>query len=171
MIDKPQPGEYPPFGDKYVNLVPDANVLELMEQLKDSTHQFFTSISDEVAAQPYAPGKWTVKQVIGHMIDTERTFAYRAMVFSRNNIELPGFDQDIYVNNTDFNSRSVKDLADEFKAVRESNLFLFRAMSKDQLTRKGVASGNPTSVRGMIYMTAGHELHHLNIFKECGFSW
>jgi len=169
MIDRPQPDEYPEFGAKYVAQVKTTDVLELMEELKDSTHAFFTSISDERAAQPYAPGKWTIKQVVGHMTDTERTFAYRALVFSRNNIALPGFDQDVYVDNTDFNSRSLSDLADEFKTVRESNLFLFRSMTEEQLLRKGIANGNPTSVRAMIYMAAGHELHHLQIFKEYGF--
>jgi len=169
MIDRPQPGEYPEFGAKYVAQVKTTDVLELLEQLKESTHQFFSTISDERASQPYAPGKWTVKQVVGHMIDTERTFAYRALVFSRNDIELPGFDQDVYVENADFNNRPLTNLADELKAVRESNLFLFRSFSDEQLTRKGIASGNPTSVRGMIYMTAGHELHHLQIFKEHGF--
>ncbi len=169
MINRPQPDEYPAFGEKYVSQVTTTNVLELLEELKDSTYELFSNISEEVASQPYAPGKWTIKQMLGHMIDTERTFAYRALVFSRNNIELPGFDQDIYVNNTDFNSRTIKNLAEEFRAVRDSNLFLFRSMSEEQLLGKGVASGNPTSVRGMIYMTAGHELHHRAIMKENGF--
>src|ERR1700739_4748239 len=142
MINRPQPDEYPPFGEKYVDQVKTTNVLELMEELKDSTYKLFSNISDDVAAKPYAPGKWTIKQVLGHMIDTERTFAYRALVFSRNNIDLPGFDQDIYVNNADFDSRTIKNLAEEFRAVRESNLFLFRSMSEQQLLGKGVASGN-----------------------------
>jgi uncharacterized damage-inducible protein DinB len=169
MINRPQPDEYPAFGAKYVSQVNTTNVLKLLEELKDSTYQLFSNISEDVAGQPYAPGKWTIKQMLGHMIDTERTFAYRALVFSRNDIELPGFDQDIYVNNNDFNSRTIKDLAEEFRAVRESNLFLFRSMTEEQLMRKGIASGNPTSVRGAIYMTAGHELHHRAIMKEHGF--
>src|SRR5258708_20655306 len=114
----------------------------------------------------YAEGKWTLKQMLGHMIDTERTFAYRALCFSRNNIELPGFDQDIYVNNNDFNSRTIKILADEYKATRESNLFLYRSFSDEQLLRGGIASKSPVTVRGLIYMTAGHELHHLILIKE-----
>lgn len=169
MIDRPQPDEYPAFGAKYVGQVNTTNVLELMEELKDSTYELFSVMSEELAGQPYAPGKWTIKQMLGHMIDTERTFAYRALVFSRNDIELPGFDQDIYVNNTDFNSRTIKNLADEFRTVRESNLYLYRSFSDEQLMGRGHASGYPVSVRGLVYLTAGHELHHRAILKENGF--
>src|ERR1700739_1200612 len=123
MINKPQPDEYPPFAAGYVSQVETTDVLGLLERSMDVTYSLFSNMSEEQAMHSYAEGKWTLKQVLGHMIDTERTFAYRALVFSRNNIELPGFDQDIYVNNTDFNSRSIKDLAEEFRAVRESNLF------------------------------------------------
>jgi len=166
MINRPQPDEYPPFASVYVGHVETTNVLELLTESGDSTYQLFSNMSEEKALYAYAPGKWTLKQVLGHMIDTERTFSYRAFVFSRNNIELPGFDQDIYVNNTDFNSRTIQDLALEFAAVRESTLYLFRAFSEEQLSRKGVASGSPVSVRGLVYMTAGHELHHLKLIQE-----
>src|SRR3569833_799719 len=152
MIHKPQPGEYAPFANTYVSLVHTTDVLELMESLKDSTYKLFSTMTEQQAMHTYAEGKWTLKQMLGHMIDTERTFAYRAFVFSRNCIELPGFDQDIYVANTDFNARSVKDLAEEFKAVRAANLFLFRSFTDEQLMRKGVASGSPVSVRALMYM-------------------
>ena len=140
MIHRPQPNEYPTFAQAYVNSVPDENVLELLEDTKQVTYNPFRNLTEEQAMHAYAEGKWTLKQVLGHMIDTERTFAYRAFCFSRNNIELPGFDQDIYVNNTDFNSRSIQSLADEFKAVREATLFLYRSFSNQQLTANGVAS-------------------------------
>ncbi|HEX3384112.1 MAG TPA: DinB family protein [Mucilaginibacter sp.] len=166
MINRPQPDEYPPFASVYVGHVETTDVLSLLTKSRDSTFQLFSNMSEEQAMHAYAPGKWTLKQVLGHMIDTERTFAYRAFVFSRNNIELPGFDQDIYIANNDFNSRTIRDLALEFTAVRESTLYLYRAFSEDQLLRRGVASGNPVSVRGLVYMTAGHELHHLKLIQE-----
>jgi uncharacterized damage-inducible protein DinB len=166
MIHIPQPNEYPPFAAHYISLVPGPQVLELLEQSKDTVYSIFANMSEEKALSTYAEGKWTLKQMLGHMIDTERTFAYRALCFSRNNIELPGFDQDIYVNNTDFNSRTIKSLADEYKATRESNMFLYRSFSDEQLLRGGIASNAPTSVRGLIYMTAGHEQHHLILIKE-----
>ncbi|MGZ3945983.1 MAG: DinB family protein [Mucilaginibacter sp.] len=166
MINRPQPDEYAPFAAGYINQVETTDIIGLLEQLKDSTYKLFSSLSDEQGMHAYAEGKWTLKQVLGHMIDTERTFAYRAFVFSRNNIELPGFDQDIYVNNTDFNSQSIQNLASEFKAVREANLFLYKAFTDEQLLRKGIASGYPVSVRALVYMIAGHELHHLKLLRE-----
>ena len=166
MISKPSPNEYSPFAAGYVGLVPSSNVIELLEQLMESSHQLFSNLNDEQAAYAYAPGKWTVKQALGHMIDTERTFAYRALVFSRNHIELPGFDQDVYVNNTNFNSRSIQDLAAEFKAARLSNIYMIRGFSEQQLLRTGIASNHLFSVKAFVYMLAGHELHHLNVFKE-----
>ena len=166
MIQRPQPDEYPPFAAGYVGHVETTDVIGVLEQSKDSTYDLFSSMSDDEAMHAYADGKWTLKQVLGHMIDTERTFAYRALVFSRNSIELPGFDQDIYVNNTDFNSQSIQNLASEFKALREANLFLYKAFTGAQLLRKGIASGYPVSVRALVYMTAGHELHHVKMVKE-----
>ena len=166
MIHTPQPNEYPPFAARYISLVPGPEVLELLEKSKDTVYNIFANMSEEKALSSYGEGKWTLKQMLGHMIDTERTFAYRALVFSRNNIELPGFDQDIYVNNTDFNSRSIKSLAEEYKVTRESNMFLYRSFSDEQLLRGGIASKAPTTVRGLIYMTAGHEQHHLILIKE-----
>jgi len=114
----------------------------------------------------YADGKWTVKQVLGHMADTERVFAYRALAFSREAIELPGFDQDVYMEKATFNTRNLEDIADEFKTVRESSLYLFRSLSDEQQIQKGIASGNPVSVRALAYMIAGHEMHHIKILKE-----
>jgi uncharacterized damage-inducible protein DinB len=166
MIHRPQPNEYPTLAKAYVDSVPDENVLELLEDTKQVTYDLFRNLSEEQAMHAYAEGKWTLKQVLGHMIDTERTFAYRAFSFSRNDVELPGFDQDIYVNNTDFNSRSIQSLADEYKATRESNMFLYRSFSEEQLLRGGKASGYPVTVRGLVYMTAGHEQYHLKLIKE-----
>jgi uncharacterized damage-inducible protein DinB len=166
MIAKPQPGEYAPYTIAYISLVTTTDVIGLLEQLKESTYELFSDMSEEKAMYAYAEGKWTLKQVLGHMVDTERTFAYRAFAFSRDNVELPGFDQDVYIANTDFNSRSIKDLANEFRATRESNIYMFKALTEEQLMRKGVASNNPVSVRALVYMVAGHELHHLNIIKE-----
>jgi uncharacterized damage-inducible protein DinB len=166
MIHKPQADEHAPYAAGYVGLVNTTDVIGLLEQLKNSTYKLFSGLSDEQAMHSYAEGKWTLKQMLGHMIDTERVFSFRAFVFSRENAELPGFDQDVYINNTDFNKRTIQDLALEYKAVREATLFLYRSFTDDQLMRKGVASNHPVSVRALVYMTAGHELHHLNIIRE-----
>jgi hypothetical protein len=166
MISRPKSDEYSPFAAGYIGLVPDENVIEKLEQLMVSSYQLFSSLTEEQGAYAYAPGKWTVKQALGHMIDTERTFAYRALVFSRNHIELPGFDQDIYVANHDVNNISVKNLAEEFRAARLSNLYMIKGFSDEQLLRDGIASSSRFTVRAFVYMLAGHELHHLNIFRD-----
>ena len=166
MIQRPQPDEYVSYYHTYIGKVPDGDVIALMEKLKGSTYQLFSSMSDEKANHAYGEGKWTLKQVLGHMIDTERTFAYRLLCFSRNYIELPGFDQDIYVNNANFNNRTIQSLAEEFRATRESSIYMISALTDEQLERKGVASGNEVSVRALVYMLPGHELHHLKLIKE-----
>ncbi|SEO02404.1 DinB family protein [Mucilaginibacter sp. OK283] len=166
MISRPKSDEYSPFAAGYIGLVPDENVIEKLEQLMASSYQLFSGLTEEQGAYTYAPGKWTVKQALGHMIDTERTFAYRTLVFSRNHIELPGFDQDIYVANHDVNNISVKNLAEEFRATRLSNLYMIKGFSDEQLLRDGIASSSRFTVRAFVYMLAGHELHHLNIFRD-----
>jgi uncharacterized damage-inducible protein DinB len=167
MINRPKPNEYSAYAEAYVSKVPQgADVMELLEELQTSTYNLFSNMTEQKAAHSYAEGKWTIKQVLGHMIDTERVFAFRALCFSRENTTLPGFDQDIYVNNTDFNSRTIQSLAAEFRATRESNLYLFGSFNEDQLNRTGIANNNSVSVKALVYMTAGHELHHIKILKE-----
>lgn len=167
MINKPQPGEYAPYAEDYVNKVPNGPVLEILDYLKDSTYNFFARMTDEQADYAYAEGKWKLKEVLGHMIDTERVFAFRAFCFSRGEEQhFPGFDQEQYVQNSTFDSRTIQDLALEFKTVRESTLFLYRSLTDEQSLLKGTASNHPVSVRALVYMTAGHELYHLDLIKE-----
>lgn len=168
MISKPQPGEYAPYAEKYVTQVSDGtDVLALLTDLKDSTYDFLMTLPPEKADYAYGPDKWTIKELVGHMIDAERVFAFRAMCFARGEQQpFPGFDEDAYVANASFSSRTLADLAAEFKAIRESTLFLVRSISKTEEERIGTASGKPVSVRALIFMMAGHELHHLQLIKE-----
>jgi len=166
MINRPQPDEYSAYVARYVDLVGNKPILKILEQLQQSTYNLFTNLSADKANYAYAEGKWTIKQVLGHMADSERVFAYRAFAFSREAIELPGFDQDVYMEKTTFNSRSLEDIANEFKTVRQSTLYLFRSLTEEQSTQKGIASGNPVSVRALAYITAGHEMHHIKILEE-----
>ena len=166
MINRPQPDECAPFFAKYINLVGKGPILEILDYLKNNTYNFFMRLAPDKADYAYAEGKWTIKEVLGHMIDAERTFAYRAFCFSRGQKELPGFDENEYVANATFKQRSIEDLANEFKAVRESNLYLFRSISEEQEIKTGISNGHPVSVRALIYMTAGHELHSLKVIKE-----
>jgi uncharacterized damage-inducible protein DinB len=115
----------------------------------------------------YAPGKWTIKEALSHIIEAERIFAYRALCISRGEQQnLPGFEENDYVINSEANNRTLADLIEEFKAVRLSNLYFLKSLSTAQANRVGSSNGNPTSVRALAHMMAGHELHHLNIFKE-----
>src|SRR5258708_29473181 len=166
MIDKPQPDEYVPFHNTYISKVPDGDVLALLEDLKESTYKLFSNMSGDKANYAYAEGKWTLKEILGHLIDQERIFGYRLLCFSRESIELPGYDQEVYVNKSTYNSRTIQSLASELRVARESNLYLFRSLTDEQLNRKGVASGNTISVKAILYIIAGHELHHLGIVKE-----
>jgi hypothetical protein len=166
MISRPQTDEYSAYASRYVDLVGNEPILEILKQQKDTIYNLFKGIGEDKAMHPYAEGKWTIKQVLGHMIDTERVHSYRALAFSHEAIELPGFDQDVYMANATFNLRTLEDIADEYKTVRESTLYLFGAMSEEQSTRKGIASGSPVSVRAFAYMIAGHEMHHIKILKE-----
>ena len=166
MINRPQPNEYPPYASGYVGLVGNDPILDILEHQKEITYNFLIRMGEAKGDFSYEPGKWTVKQVVGHMIDAERTFAYRALCFSREAIELPGFDQDLYIEKANFNARSLEDLANELKTTRSSNLYLFKSFSEEQLLQKGIASNNPVSVRGILYIAAGHEMHHIKILRE-----
>ncbi len=166
MSNKPKPDEFAPYYGKYIDLVGDTPVLDKLDQLKEDTYSFFMNIDGNKADYSYAEGKWTIKEVIGHLIDAERTFAYRALAFARGQAELPGFDENAYVETADFGSRLLKDLATEFRQVRDANMYLFRSFTPQQLAAVGIASNNRISVKALLYITAGHELHHLNILQE-----
>jgi uncharacterized damage-inducible protein DinB len=166
MINRPQPDEYSDFAARYVDMVGSGPIIEILEYLQQMNYNFFLRLDPDKASYAYAEGKWTIKQVLGHMCDTERIFAYRALVFSRESITLPGFDQDVYMEGTTFNHRSLESLAKEFNTIRETTLYLLRSLTEEQTMRKGIASGSTFSVRAYAYMIAGHEMHHIKILKE-----
>ncbi len=166
MIVKPQPAEYAPYYGKYVSLVPDGNILQTLgQQLKD-TLALLRSISEPQANSRYAPDKWSIKQLTGHVIDTERIFGYRALRFARNDqTPLHGFEQDDYTLNASFDDYTLGELALEFEYVREATLCLFRHLTREAWQRTGTASGSEVSVCALAYIIAGHELHHVNILR------
>ncbi len=170
MITKPQPDEYAPFYANYVALAAQHNhggILQTLAALQQSTYQTFSSINLDRENYAYADCKWTIKQLLSHMVDAERIFAYRVLRLLRGDqTPLPGFDENTYVNNTDLSNRTLSDLAIEFKAIREANLSLYNSINDTQSLFTGTASGSQVSVRALLYIIAGHELHHLNIVKE-----
>jgi uncharacterized damage-inducible protein DinB len=167
MITKPAPGEYSTFNATYINEVGDQDVLQLLTESKKNTHMMFSNIPVHKEEYAYAEGKWTIKEVVAHMIDTERIFAYRLLAISRGEKQpLPGFEQDDYAKLSFANDRVLDDLADEFRTVRETTLYLVQNLNEQQLTALGTASNNPISVRALVYMIAGHEQYHIRILKE-----
>jgi uncharacterized damage-inducible protein DinB len=151
----------------YVNNVGNRNVLQLLESQVLDFKALLSEIPFENEDYAYAEGKWTIKELVGHMIDTERIMCYRAMCFARGEkTPLPGFDENEYVKNASFNSRTLYDLAHEFGAVREGTISLYKYMTEDELDRKGVANNNPVTARIILYMIAGHHIHHDRILRE-----
>ncbi|MGE5315841.1 MAG: DinB family protein [Acidobacteriota bacterium] len=167
-IDKPKEGEYGPHDEIYIGLVPDdGNLLAHLEENLRSAMEFFRSIPDEKLSSRYAEGKWTVKEVLGHIIDTERIYGYRILRFARNDsTELPGFDQDGFVNQSHADRREIGDMLDELAAVRASSVMLLKGLDADAMERGGIASGRRLTVRAAAYILAGHEQHHITIIKE-----
>lgn len=163
----PSKNEYGEFYHKYVDHLDRDNIIDILINQRDETSAIINSLDQEQALHRYANDKWTVKEVIGHIIDTERTFAYRALCFSRGDShELHGFDQDEYVDGANFNERSLENLEEEYTAQRNSNISLFSSFTEEILNRKGIASNNRMTVRSIPFIIAGHERHHLKILKS-----
>ena len=167
-IEKPEEGEYAPYTIRYIGLLPDDGlVLQHLEDNLKSTTAFILSLPEEKLTSRYAEGKWTIKEILVHIIDDERIYAYRALRFARNDkTELPGFEQDDYALHSGANDRDVKDILEEFASVRKATITLFRGLGREALVRSGLADGKVMSVRAAAYHIAGHELRHVNVIRE-----
>lgn len=167
FIPKPQPNEYNPYFDRYISLIPEGDVLTLLQTQVQETVQMLSRVPEAHAGFRYAADKWSIKEAVGHMCDTERIMAYRALRVGRGDTKpLPGFEQDDYIKTANFEQRSLEDLTREFAMIRQTTLVLFRNFEEAALMRMGTASDAPISVRALIYIVAGHERHHVRIFKE-----
>jgi hypothetical protein len=163
---KPKTGDYNPYYDTYISLIEDDDIIKVLEEQLKSAETYLRTHSEENGNYYYEKGKWTVKEVLGHVIDTERIMAYRALAFARNEKQaLPGFEQDDYVAESNFNKRTLDDLINEFKIVRESNINLFKSFDEEILNRRGTASDSEITVLALIYIIAGHEKHHIKILR------
>src|SRR4051812_37894703 len=166
-IPRPQADEHAPYYSKYIQRVPQGDLVStLREQLMD-TVALLRGVSAEKADYAYAPGKWTIKEVVGHMIDVERVMSYRALRFARNDAtDLPGFDENQWVPAAKFGRRSLGDLLEEFQVVRAATIHFAKHLDEEELGRRGTANGNPATVRALLYIIAGHERHHAELFRE-----
>ena len=164
---RPEATEYKPYYGKYISMVPEAEAIPALESQIKAALALLRTIPESKGDHRYGPEKWTIKEVIGHVIDAERVFAYRAMRFARNDqTELPGFDENAYVPAGAFGTRTIADLAAEWDHLRRSNLAMFRGLEAEAWRRQGVASGHPVSVRALAFIIAGHGLHHAAILRE-----
>jgi|CXWL01.1.fsa_nt_gi uncharacterized damage-inducible protein DinB len=167
FFDRPDESEFAPFYAGYIAKVPAGNVLDLLDRESRATRELLGRIGEERAEFRYAPGKWSIKEVVGHLCDAERIFAYRALRIGRgDSTALPGFDENLYVPNGHFERRTLSDLIDELGLLRQATVALFRHFDGDALARRGTANGNPISVRALGIILVGHELHHRGILVE-----
>lgn len=164
---RPNSSDYADYYNGYVNLVEGDDIIKVLYEQNKKTQDILNSFSEHKGNYRYADGKWTVKEVVGHLVDTERVFAYRALCIARGEKKsLPGIEQDDYVMEGNFNSRELFDLIYEFRLLRESNLLLFKSFTPEMLQRKGFANEFSISVLAILFIIAGHEKHHLNILEE-----
>ena len=165
--ERPKPAEYNTYYDRYISLIPGSDILATLTNEWPKTVSLLSSHSEKDAELRYAPGKWSVKEVVGHMVDTERIMAYRALRFARNDqTPIEGYEQNDYVRDGPYSQLRLADLVEEFKAVRAATLALFRNLSPEDWTRRGVANKNEITVRALAYVIAGHELHHRHLLEE-----
>lgn len=165
--NRPSPDETSPYFGKYVVNAPDGDILEQLEQQRVDTNQFIKSIDEAAGGYRYAEGKWSVKEVIGHLIDGERVFAYRAMRIARGDrTPMVGFEQDDYVSQTDFGRRTLEDLAEELSINRLASILMFRSFTDEEIARSGTASGSPFTARVIPFLLVGHQQHHIDVIRE-----
>lgn len=166
-FDRPDAGEYADFYAGYISGVPDGDLLELLSLQQEEVAASLAGVPEAKGNFAYAPGKWSLKDVLGHIADGERVFSYRALRIARGDeIPLPGFDENAWVPNAGAGARTMKDLLDELTAVRASTLALLGHLPAEATTRRGTASGKTISVRALAWIIAGHERHHLQIIRE-----
>jgi len=166
ITKRPDSSEYATYYEGYISKVPDGDLVETLRRQLDDTLGLIKGIPEERGVFRYAEGKWSIKEVIGHVIDGERIFAYRVLRFGRGDATpLASFEQDGYIPTGNFNKRTLADLSNEYGHVRRSTISLLENMDAEAWARRGTASDNEVSVRALAYIIAGHERHHVDILR------
>ena len=166
-LERPAAGEFNPYYERYITRVPDGDFVELLARHADETLALLRELPDNAADRAYAEGKWTVKEVIGHVCDAERIFAYRLLRIARGDqTPLPGFDENVYTPAGQFGERTLASLLEEFAAVRAATITLVAGLPTNGWLEHGTASDSKVSARAIAYILAGHELHHREILIE-----
>jgi hypothetical protein len=164
---RPQPGEYAPYYDRYISLVPANDILAALEDQRRETLLLLCGRAEADGDLRYAPDKWSLKELLGHVNDTERIMSYRALRISRGDATpIEGYEQDDYVRNGPFARLPLADLIEDYIAVRRATISLFRNLDEAACSRRGVANKNEVTVRALAYIIAGHELHHRRTIED-----
>lgn len=167
ILTRPDATEYAPYYGKYISLIPAGDLIKLMNEQFERTLATLQKVSETQSLTRYAPGKWSIKEVVGHMVDTERIMSYRALRIGRGDeTPIPGFEQDDYVRGANSNARPFREIVEEFQAVRQATLALFSSFDEAALSRRGTASDLPVSARALTHIVAGHERHHMNVLQK-----
>jgi DinB family protein len=167
LMTRPEADEYIPYFGRYISLIPEGDVLELLRTQNQVTCSTLVNLTEAQALHRYAPGKWSVKETIGHLADGERVFSYRALRFARaDETPVPGFEENEWVPAARFDRRPLSALLAEYRAVRDATIALFSTFDETEWSRRGNANGNMISVRALACCILGHELHHLSILRD-----
>ena len=165
-MKRPETNEYDPYYGNYISLVDGDNVLPILDAQPAELNALFLQAPEDKGRFAYSEGKWTIKELLSHVIDGERMFAYRILRISRGDLTpIEGFEQDGYIENSNANNRSFAELLSEFELCRRSNMLMFNNLSGDAEARVGIANGKEISVRALAYIMAGHVAHHVNILQ------
>jgi hypothetical protein len=166
-FERPRPGTYGEFYQKYIALVPDGDLRRLLPMIFDANYRALRTITPEAERHRYAPGKWSIRETVGHISDAERIFAYRALRIARGDTTpLASFDENAYVPQARYDDIPLEQSLGELMAVHASTILLFENLADEAWDRIGTASNHPISVRALAYIIAGHEIHHLNVLRE-----
>lgn len=166
-MQKPKVTEYAPYHQRYIDLITADDIFSFFKQQAEEIVTLFTNLSEDQASFRYAEGKWTIKEVLAHIVDSERIFGYRVLAISRGEKNpLPGFAENDYVRNGKYENRSLKSLLAEYSHLSSANLELFKSLDEEMLSQKGTASGKEVTARAILFVTIGHEKHHLEIIKS-----
>jgi hypothetical protein len=163
----PAPDEFAPFFGKYVALVGEGDIVQTLSDQLSASVAPLRDLSEDTASFRYGPSKWSIREVVGHVVDTERIMAYRALRIARgDSTPLPGFDEDLFVWGANFDHRTLTDLLEELEAVRRASVLFFASLDGSSWARRGTSDEHPVSAKAIAYIIAGHELHHRRILQE-----
>lgn len=166
-LQRPTASEYAEYYEKYVSLVPETDILQVLRAQREIVHDLISGIPTAQETFRYAPGKWSIRELLGHINDAERVFGFRAFAFAHGDAApLPGFDENDYVRESNFNQTPLPELLAHFILLRQANSLLLEQLQAEAWTMSGVASDNPITVRALAWIIAGHVRHHLNILQE-----